>query len=701
MAKSGFWLRGARGKFAGSVLQKAAGGATVVRENVSPSNPKTALQTTQRAKFKLMSQIASALSNVIAIPREGAQSPRNQFVSLNFPFVFVNQGVAQLSYENLQLTKSNTGFAGLVASRSAATGIAISLDTDMSASLSRVVYIAFSKSAEANLVFEDSIVVEAPGANGTFPGTIKYIEGDVVLYGYGMTDLSSAATQKYGNLNVSTGRDVATLIINSSLSSADYKFTKTRGTTIFAGQTQNVSAGPGQALVFLTPSGNGTVSGAGAYALGSTVNVTATPAAGASFVGWMANGSDTIVSTAASYSFTLDGLTDLIALFQDNPVNESYRVDLSPNLVAGGTIAATVATGDSVIDGTQGAKIATVTAGNSITITATPAENYRFVGWLNGRQFVTTNAAYTFTPNADISLVAEFAASALPQAKRGVTLSSLIDIFEDANCSTPITPFQPYSEVYVRFNYDINRLVSMQVSNIAGSGYRDTWWLEAKVADDGKIKVAVTSEYLDVATGLLTEFESGEQDGFITAGRVLKLKSRDDDYNDVASMAAASSVGNEETVEYILASYSGVKDTVRAIHAGEDSEAWFIGLNTASANFDEIYLPIKYNGNYVKGVYNSNDDPVMAFLPSPSPAAAQIAQLQLVNVGDDPLPENLEHYAYAEITNITAEGSTYVFEATTSDTHDTLAFTITVYDENEEEWVPFAAAMTSPIKIAR
>ena len=123
MAKSGVWLRGARGKFAGSVLQKAAGGATVVRENVSPSNPKTALQTTQRAKFKLMSQIASALSNVITIPRDGAQSPRNQFVSLNFPFVFVNQGVAQLSYENLQLTKSNTGFAGLVASRSAATGM--------------------------------------------------------------------------------------------------------------------------------------------------------------------------------------------------------------------------------------------------------------------------------------------------------------------------------------------------------------------------------------------------------------------------------------------------------------------------------------------------------------------------------------------------------------------------------------------------
>ncbi|MDT3388372.1 MAG: hypothetical protein LIR46_11520 [Bacteroidota bacterium] len=49
MAKTGFWLNGARGKFAGAVLQKNAYGSTTMREKVNPKNPQTQKQMYQRA----------------------------------------------------------------------------------------------------------------------------------------------------------------------------------------------------------------------------------------------------------------------------------------------------------------------------------------------------------------------------------------------------------------------------------------------------------------------------------------------------------------------------------------------------------------------------------------------------------------------------------------------------------------------------
>lgn len=71
MAKAGFFLRGARGKLAGSVLQKGALGGTVMRENVTPKNPKTFGQSTTRAKFSNVAKFFSPLSMVLEKSWEG------------------------------------------------------------------------------------------------------------------------------------------------------------------------------------------------------------------------------------------------------------------------------------------------------------------------------------------------------------------------------------------------------------------------------------------------------------------------------------------------------------------------------------------------------------------------------------------------------------------------------------------------------
>ena len=46
--KTGFWLRGGNGKLAGATVYQDGQGNTVMREVVSPSNPKTRAQMIQR-----------------------------------------------------------------------------------------------------------------------------------------------------------------------------------------------------------------------------------------------------------------------------------------------------------------------------------------------------------------------------------------------------------------------------------------------------------------------------------------------------------------------------------------------------------------------------------------------------------------------------------------------------------------------------
>lgn len=85
MAKVGFWLRGARGKLAGSVLVKTPRG-TIVRENKTPANPKTHAQALQRAIFATVTKSAVVLAPVVESAFDGKKNgdeSRREFVKLN------------------------------------------------------------------------------------------------------------------------------------------------------------------------------------------------------------------------------------------------------------------------------------------------------------------------------------------------------------------------------------------------------------------------------------------------------------------------------------------------------------------------------------------------------------------------------------------------------------------------------------------
>lgn len=394
MAKS-ISLHGvATGKL-GGIVYSVNSGQMIAREyQPNVSNPNTEAQVNQRAKLKLMSQVAAALAPVIVIPKEGLKSSRNLFIKKNFDKTSADGGVAQVTYENLQITAGNAALPAIELTRSLESGITARLSQRADASISRVVYISYSKTSENTLQYMQSIIVDNAGADGTFPGSLLYLEGDVVVFAYGMKDLTAKARAKYAEYNVASGEDIARLAASRNISYSDYQFTQTRGTTLFAGESESTAIPDGSARVFVTAGNGGSVAGAGVFQIGQNVTVTATPAEGFSFVGWYRNGSDELVSSNAQYSFTLQGTADLVARFHDDSAPSQFVITMDSTSAS----LANLTPADGI-----------VSPGNAITVSlkGVGSANYYFVGQNNSRQLIGSGSSVEYIPQSSGSIEVE------------------------------------------------------------------------------------------------------------------------------------------------------------------------------------------------------------------------------------------------------------------------------------------------------
>lgn len=316
----------------GSIVFATSGGETIAREyNPHVANPNTQAQVNQRARMKLMSQLSAALSPVLAMQKEGLVSKRNKFTSKNFDACYALNGVAQITYENVQITEGNTSLPAIsaVGGQNSETGnyeIVGGLISAPSANISRVVYCAFRKTAEGKLEYVSSTIVEDANAQGRNYGfVLPWQNGqEYVIFAYGMSDTSERASAEYGNLNVVTASDLARLVATRAISYQDYQFTQTRAITIAGDGTAVQPETSGNLRVYVTALGNGgTVSGGGSYAPGTSVTVVATPANNYRFVRWVKNGTAQTISTNATYTFTIQEQTDLVAVFEETGGNES------------------------------------------------------------------------------------------------------------------------------------------------------------------------------------------------------------------------------------------------------------------------------------------------------------------------------------------------------------------------------------------
>jgi len=154
----------------------------------------------------------------------------------------------------------------------------------------------------------------------------------------------------------------------------------------------------------------GTATGGGAYAVGATVTVTATPLPGYAFVNWTENGTFVSlvsplrmnttdvaqkgkeVSTSSSYQFTMTAANRTLTANFAVVVPGNFAVTLSSNPAVGGT--------------TSGA--GTFVENSTRIVSATANTGYTFVNWTEGGLIVSANSSYSFTLVANKTLVANF-----------------------------------------------------------------------------------------------------------------------------------------------------------------------------------------------------------------------------------------------------------------------------------------------------
>lgn len=319
----------------GAVVFSTSGGQTISREyNPHVANPNTDAQVNQRARMKLMSQLSGAMASVIAMSKQGLVSARNKFVKRNFASSNASNGIAQVSYENLQLTEGTAPLAQVVGT--IVNGVLkIGLSGSVSPDISRIVYLVFKKNESGQLqlvtsVIQSNDVIEGWAGSVTAHYVINSTDfqigidrdangptADYVIYAYGMKDTSAKATAQYGNYNVVDAQDIARLVATRTLSTTDYNFTETRGGTWVRGTTEITSTPEGSVRVYVTALGDGgTVTGGGTYELGAQVTIQATPAQDYSFSRWLINGTSQVFSTQNPYTFTANELVDVVAVFE-------------------------------------------------------------------------------------------------------------------------------------------------------------------------------------------------------------------------------------------------------------------------------------------------------------------------------------------------------------------------------------------------
>ena len=215
-----------------NIVVSQMGGVSIARAyQPNVSNPKTDKQVDQRARLKLASQIAAAMSPVIAIPKNGLVSARNAFIKKNMDLITAMQGTAEMQFAKVQLTNGSVPLPALKAEFSENGYFTFGLTSDPGDSISRMVYALFKKNTEGQLEFFKSYVTENPTLQKDWLMGEDGLTGEVVVYGYGIKDLSSAATTKYANYNIASGADIAKLVSTRTMSASDYQFTKTNGIT--------------------------------------------------------------------------------------------------------------------------------------------------------------------------------------------------------------------------------------------------------------------------------------------------------------------------------------------------------------------------------------------------------------------------------------------------------------------------------------
>lgn len=236
MAKINPLLGKGTGKVGAFLLQVNSGVQILKEKPVSVANPQTDAQVEQRAKLKLMSQLAAAMSKYIAFRKEGLVSARNKFVSANIALTtFTDAEGAKIELPKIQLTGSNVVLPQLsTAAVSGQNSIVCSGAEDLG--VNRVVYNMFKITEDNKVVPLAQRTIEKEAGNPGFPLAIPQGVTDSFVLAYGVMDKSAKSSLAFDNYEANEGEtgenDYAVLDVLKSLSVSDYALTTTSGLSL-------------------------------------------------------------------------------------------------------------------------------------------------------------------------------------------------------------------------------------------------------------------------------------------------------------------------------------------------------------------------------------------------------------------------------------------------------------------------------------
>ena len=146
----------------------------------------------------------------------------------------------------------------------------------------------------------------------------------------------------------------------------------------------------------ITPTGGGTITGAGKVDWGTKLSVTATPATGYNFTNWVYRSTS---YTDNPYTVTVTQNETIEAVFTLKKyritTSAAYRVAESGDFTAGTTGGTVTASAD-------------YNHGSTVSLVASPATGYSFEGWYEGTTLVYSGTTYSFTATQARTLVGRF-----------------------------------------------------------------------------------------------------------------------------------------------------------------------------------------------------------------------------------------------------------------------------------------------------
>lgn len=234
MKLNGFVGKGS-GKLGASVFA-ISGGEQIVRQyNPQVSNPNTDAQVAQRAKMKLMSQLAAALAPALAFKKDGLVSARNQFVSKNIGLCTYDdtQG-AEVLLEQLKLTPG-TAVLPIRANMFSSNALqgTLTIPTADISQYSQIVIVSIApqnRNANSPISITDISVSSISSGNANAEFGFDLVEGRNIVYVYGIKAASTGISVSYDDYFWKTASNEAKLTALGSLLSSGATYSDTFST---------------------------------------------------------------------------------------------------------------------------------------------------------------------------------------------------------------------------------------------------------------------------------------------------------------------------------------------------------------------------------------------------------------------------------------------------------------------------------------